>query len=458
MMAVWKVYLSIYSWDISTNIESIEKKETTEMIKHIYSIIAILLSLNTSFGQQVSKSERGTFLLKNATIHTITKGTFVGDVMIDNGKISQVGTIDQAPAGSTTIELTGKHVYPGMIDGGTRLGLGEIEAVSLTNDFNELGDFVPHMQALTAVNPNSVSIPVTRTNGVTTVIANPSGGLFPGTAALINLHGYTPERMYAGFKGVILNFPKSSKRGRWDRRTKDEIKKDKVKAITKLNAIWDKAELYTKIDSGAVANSKTRVDYNPQMNALQPVVKHEVPLMINVNKKGDILSAIEWVKERNVKAIFCGVAEGYLVADELAEANIPVITGPTLSVPGRDYARYDVVYKNPGVMQKAGVKVALKTDENENTRNLPFNAGFAAAYGMGTEEALKAVTIVPAEIFGVADQYGSIEAGKVANLFVTDGDPFETKTTVEYLFIDGYKVPIESRHTLLYDEFLERDK
>ena len=419
----------------------------------LVTIVAVSLQ-----GQIVTKSERGTFLLKNATVHTVTQGTFEGDVLIKDGLIAEVGDIAQAPAGSTTIELSGKHVYPGLIDGGTRVGLAEIDAVSLTNDFNELGDFVPHMQALTAVNPSSVSIPVTRTNGVTTVITSPSGGLFPGTAALINLHGYTPERMYAGFKGVVLNFPASGKRGRWDRRSDEDIKKAEEKALKKLNDIWSKAKLYAQIDSASVATGKQRQDYNPQMQALLPVVRGEATLMINVNKDKDISNAIKWVQKHNLKAIFCGVSEGYKVAEELAEAGIPVVAGPVLSIPSRKYARYDANYKNPGLMQQAGVKVALRTNDNENTRNLPFNAGFAAAYGMGVEEALRAVTIVPAELFGVADSYGSIEKGKVANVFVTDGDPFETKTQVEYLFIDGYKVAIESRHTLLYDEFIQRDK
>jgi imidazolonepropionase-like amidohydrolase len=127
-----------------------------------------------------------------------------------------------------------------------------------------------------------------------------------------------------------------------------------------------------------------------------------------------------------------------------------------LAVPSRAEAAYDISYTNPGIMQKAGIKVAIRSDETENVRNLPFNAGFAAAYGMGVEEALKAVTIVPAEIFGVADKYGSIEVGKMASLFVSDGDPFETKTNILDLFINGWRVPIESRHTLLYNEFLER--
>jgi len=179
--------------------------------------------------------------------------------------------------------------------------------------------------------------------------------------------------------------------------------------------------------------------------------------LVEVNKKEDILAALKWVSENDIDAIFTGVSEGYRVADSLAKYNIPVITGPILNNPSRDSDHYDVGYSNAGKMQKAGVKVAIRTNETENVRNLPYNAGFAAAYGMGWKEAFKAVTIVPAEIFGIADKYGTVERGKVANIFVATGDPFETSTEIKFLFIKGWKVPLESRHTLLYDEFLERD-
>ena len=162
------------------------------------------------------------------------------------------------------------------------------------------------------------------------------------------------------------------------------------------------------------------------------------------------------MKENNVDAVLCGVSEGWRAAKEIAEANVPVITGPVLRNPTRAYDRYDRPYANAGAMQKAGVKVAIRTNEIENVRNLPYHAGFAVTYGMDKKEALKAVTIVPAEIFGVSDMYGSLEKGKVANLFVTDGDPFETKTQVKYVFIDGWNIPLVSRHTQLYEEYLER--
>lgn len=425
----------------------------------IVSTLFLFLSVYTNFAvnaQQVQKAQNGPFLIQNATIHSITNGTFVGDILIQKDRIVDIGVNLNVPTNAILIDATNKHVYPGFIDSGTRLGLSEVGSISLTNDYNELGEFIPHMKALTAVNPNSVSIPVTRVNGVTTVLAAPQGGRFPGTAALIDLFGYTPQQMSAGAEAVLMNFPSTGKRGRWDRRSDEDIKKDSDKAMDKLNSIWDKAILYAKIDSTSKAQNKIRDDYNPMMDALLPIVNGQSKLFIEVNAKSDIEAAIEWIKKHNIKAVFTGVDEGAKVAKELSAAKIDVITGPVLKVPGRSEAKYDHSYTNAAQMQKAGVRVAIRTNESENVRNLPFNAGFAATYGLGVDEALKSITIIPAQIFGVEADYGSIEKGKIANLFISDGDPFEMKTKITHLFIKGWQVPLESRHTLLYDEFLIR--
>lgn len=403
---------------------------------------------------QIPSAETGTFALTNATIQTVTKGTIQnGTLIITDGKISDLGTNVSIPAGAKTIDCSGLTIYPGMIDGGTQVGLVEVSSDPRTRDNNEIGDVIPHIQALTAVNPSSVILPVTRVNGVTTTLTMPSGGLFPGTAALINLHGYTPDQMYAGFKGIVVNFPATGRRGRWDRRSDEDIKKAADKALESLNDVWAKAVQYHKIDSATGGKDQP---YYPEMEALLPSVRGEMKLLINVDAANDIKAALKWIEEKGVDAVLCGAAEGWRVAKEIAEAGVPVITGPVLSNPTRDYDRYDRPYANAGAMQKAGVKVAVRTNDMENTRNLPYHAGFAAAYGMGKEQALKAVTIIPAEIFGVADMYGSLEKGKVANLFVTDGDPFETRTQVKYVFIDGWNIPMVSRHTQLYEEYLER--
>ncbi len=425
------------------------------MRKKLTILSALVFTVLTLTYAQSPKGTKGTFALTGATIETVTRGIIQnGTVIISDGKITAVGANISVPQGATVIDCKGKFIYPGMIDGGSILGLSEVGSDPRTQDYNEVGDVVPQMKALTAVNPNAVAIPVTRISGVTTTLVVPQGGLFPGTASLINLHGYTPDQMYAGFDAVVMNFPTTGRRGFWDRRSDDDIKKAVEKSLGKINEVWEKAIQYHKLDSA----NKGNVTYYPELEAMLPIVRGERTLIIEVNASKDILAAIKWTQDKKInKVILSGVAEGWRVADEIAKSKIPVITGPVMNLPTREYDRYDRAYANAGLMKKAGVTVALQAgDRNMNYRNLPYHAGFAAAYGLGREEALKSVTIVPAQIFGVADKLGSIEIGKSATLFVCDGDPFETKTQVQHVFIEGWQMPMVSRQTELYDEFLNR--
>jgi imidazolonepropionase-like amidohydrolase len=200
-------------------------------------------------------------------------------------------------------------------------------------------------------------------------------------------------------------------------------------------------------------------EYVPSIEALLPVLRGDRFLIVHANHAQTITDALSWAEERGLldRLILTGVLEGWRVADRIAEKEVPVLVGPVLDLPGRPSDRYDKAYANAGLMKAAGVKLAIRTGETENVRNLPYHAGFAAAYGLGRDEALRAVTIDAAEIFGVADLIGSIEVGKLANLFVADGDPFETRTQVRHLFINGFKIPLDNRQRRLYDEFLERD-
>ncbi|WP_090261158.1 amidohydrolase family protein [Roseivirga pacifica] len=405
-----------------------------------------------SFGQeddQVLKARSGKFALTNAKIYTVTNGIIEnGTLLISNGIIEAVGANVNIPADAEVIDCKGKEIYPGMIDSGTRVGLAEIGSIAEANDFREHGTLTPQMQALSAVNPNSVVIPVTRVSGITTVWTMPQGGVLPGTAAAINLFGYTPDQMSAGSKGIVMNFPSSPTGWRARRMNEEQKKKALERAFKTVNDAWDKAELYAELED---------LSSYPEIEALVPVVKGEMSLFIEVNAANDILSALDWVKERGYKkVILTGVSEGWRVAEEIAKSGLPVIAGPVQAIPTRASDRYDVAYANPGVLQKAGVKVAIRTMDAENSRNLPYHAGFAASYGMGREEALKAITINAAEILGVSDQIGSIEVGKKANVFVSTGDPFETASKITDLFIDGYKIPMTSRQIRLYDEFLNR--
>lgn len=425
--------------------------------------LALLLSLGLLFGSDdgIPKARQGTFALVNARIETVTNGVIErGTVVIRQDRIVALGPAVAIPADAEVIDCTGLTVYPGLIDTGSLLGLTEVGSDPRTQDYQELGTLTPHMEALTAVNPNSTLIPVTRVAGVTAVLTEPQGNLFPGVAALVHLHGYTPAQMFAGMRAMILEFPRTGRAGPWDRRTDEEISKAAEKALQQLNDTWAEAVLAARIDSAYQAHPEEgrTPAWVPEMQAMMPVVRGQMPLIVKVNAASDILKALDWVKEKGLhRVIFSGVAEGWRVADKIAAAGIPCLVGPVLATPTRDSDRYDRPYANAGLLRQAGVKVAIRSGEAENTRNLPYHAGFAAAYGLGQAEALRAVTIVPAEILGVAAELGSLEVGKRASLFVADGDPFETRTQVRHLFIDGYQIPLVSRQTQLYEEFLHRE-
>ena len=423
-------------------------------------LLVLLLSLLSVLPHSDKAPDTEVTALTNARIVTVSQGIIEnGTVLIEDGRIAAIGTEVSVPEGAKVIDCSGLSIYPGMIDSGTQLGLIEVSSLAETRDASELGTLSPQMKALTAVNPNGVAIPVTRVNGVTTVLTEPSGGMLPGQAALINLHGYTPGQMFAGFEGVSMQFPSTGRRGRFDQRTDEQVDEATEKALKMLNDTWDSAELHSRIDSTYQARPETgrKPAYVPSMEALRPVVRGEQMLIISVNAARDIVAAIDWVTGRGLNnVIFTGLAEGWRVADKIAEAGIPCLVGPVLSVPTRTSDRFDKAYRNAALMHEAGVKIALRSGETANARNLPYNAGFAVAYGLPYEQALRAVTINPAEIFGVADQLGSLDVGKAATLFVTDGDPFETSTTVHHVYIDGFAVSMESRHTQLYEEFLNR--
>ena len=428
----------------------------------VASLLFIAALVHPVLGQK-APGRQGTFAITDARIVPVTGAVIEsGTLVVRADTIAALGADVQAPSDAEIIDGSGLTVYPGLIDSGTRLGLVEVGSLAETRDFSEIGDLTPQMKALTAVNPNSVNIPVTRVNGITTVVTAPGGGLFPGTAALIDLHGYTPTQMHhGGVEMIVLDFPSTGRRGRFDQRSEEEIEKASKEALEKLNEVWDEATLYARIDSARAAGAGSRLDmdYVPAMEALVPAVRGEMPVVIDASSADDIRAALEWAEARGItdQMILSGASEGWRVASEIADAGVPVLTGPVLAVATRESDRYDKPYANAGLLYDAGVQIALRSGEAENVRNLPYHAGFAAAYGLGKDEALRAITIEPARIFGVDDRLGSLEVGKQANLFVTDGDPFETTTSVFYLFIDGYNIPVESRHTKLYQEFLDRN-
>ncbi|HEY7184432.1 MAG TPA: amidohydrolase family protein [Blastocatellia bacterium] len=428
----------------------------------------MLLIINKLFPNRIvspyqAAQAANVYVIRNAKIVTVTGAVIErGSVLIRDGKIAEVGARITAPANAKAIDATGLSVYPGMIDSGTQLGLIEIGSIQETHDTTELGDFNPHMRAIVAVQPNSELIPVARANGVTTAITHPSGRLVSGQAALINLDGWTWQEMTVKAPAAMwMEYPRAP-RGRGAAFIQQgegavNVAQLRERQLAALRQKLEDAQAYAKAKEARAADKS--LPARPMdfvLDALVPVVKGELPVLMLANSEREIKGAIEIADKYKLKMIISGAADAWKVASTLKEKNIPVIIGPVTELPGAEDDDYDVNYSHASKLYKAGVKFAFQTDDAAYVRNLPYEAGTSAAFGLPKDEALKAVTIYPAQIFGVDKLLGSIEVGKMANLIVTDGDPLEFKTIVKHMFINGKPVDLSSRHTRLYDKFKDR--
>ena len=367
-------------------------------------------------------------------------------VLITGGRIAAVGTNVAIPAGATRIDASGKWITPGLIDGAGQMGLREISAVQNTNESTLRGNEVAAgFDVAEGINPASTLIAVTRVEGVTTTVAVPNGDLIWGQAALIDLDGTTIEAMLAKRSvAMVADLSEGSKGAGGGSRA-------------------GVAQRLRRVFNDALEYSRRRTDYTraqmqelaasaADLEALLPVLRGQMPIIIVANRRSDIETALRIAREYKLRMILAGAAEGWEIADKIAAAGVPVVVQPMDNIPG--YDALGIRYENAGLLAKAGVKVALMETQTENSRNLRQQAGNAVAYGMTWDQALRAVTLSPAEAFGVAGQYGSLETGKVANVVVWTGDPFEFSTGVEHVFIRGKEVSLRSRQT----ELLERYK
>ena len=424
----------------------------------------IICALVGGWNSTAAQTGSDTYAIRNARIVTVTGPVIErGTVVIANGKIAAVGADVSVPPDAKVIDAAGMSVYPGMIDSGTELGLTEIGSVAGSVDTTEIGDNNANIHVDVAIHPDSSHIAVTRVNGITTALTEPRGNLIAGQSALINLDGWVPRDMilktpvamhinWPGGLGRATEFAFEGGRG-----PTNELRKEQERQVDKLKKILLDARAYADAkDARAKDASLPKQDVDLKMEALIPVVRGQMPVIISANAERDIKGAIAFADEMKIKAIISGGVEAYRVADQLKAKNIPVIVGSVLRMPIREDDPYDSAYANAGMLSKAGVKVAFQSSDSAAARDLPYNAGMAAAFGLPKDEALKAVTIYPAEIFGVADRVGSIETGKIANLIITDGDPLEIRTQIKYLFINGRDVPLTSRHTELYEKYKAR--
>ena len=366
-------------------------------------------------------------------------------VLIRDGRIAAVGTNVAVPAGATRIDASGKWVTPGFIDGAGQMGLREISAVQNTNEATLRGnDVAASFNVLEGINPASTLIAVNRMEGITSTVAVPNGSLIWGQAVMIDLDGESIEAMRVKSPAAMVADLSEG--------AKDAGGGSRAGVAQRLRRVLNDAREY----------ATRRADYRraqiqplgasaADLEALQPVLRGELPLVVVANRRSDIETALRIGREYKLKLILAGAAEGWMIPQEIAAAGVPVLVEPMDNIPSFD--ALGIRYENAPLLAKGGVKVALMETQTENTRDLRQQAGNAVASGMPWEQALRAVTLTPAEIFGVADRYGSLDAGKVANVVVWTGDPFDFSTGVEHVLIRGKDIPLRSRQTELLDRY-----
>ncbi len=402
-----------------------------------------------------------TFAIQGGTVHTLTRDPFVGTVVIRDGRILAVGERVDVPAGAEIVDATGRHVYPGMFDAVTTLGLTEVGAVDVTNDSREQGDFNPHLQAATAVHPATEHIPVARANGITHAMAVPQGGAgsIPGQASLLGLDGWTVEemRMDPG-AAMSINFPSLSAGGGRGRRgggggTWTQISERYTEQVARLDEWLDAGRAYGQ---AVAAGSDIRRDL--KLEAMVRVVTGEVPVLLSANGERDIRNAVEWAQGQDLRFVITGATGAWKIADWLAERDVSVILSPTQAMPSGPDESYAEAYAAPGILHAAGVRIAFATFNSADSRTLPYEAAMAVPFGLPVDAALDAVMRNGAEMLGLGGDIGTIEVGKLGNVIVTDGNPLEIQTEVTELFILGRSVSTDNKHKSLYERYRARPR
>ena len=435
----------------------------------ILSILLTLVVSATAVGQdtdridpQLTNTPLPTYVIRNARIVTVSGADIEnGTLVISNGRIAAVGANATAPAGAQEIDGRGLIVYPGMIDLATNMGLAEVPAGAPgTMDTQELGDMNPNIAAIWAVNPHSAHIAVTRVAGVTNALSGPSGGVISGQAAFVNLFGSSPREMaLVPEAALVIQFPRIGGGGFGGFNVTPEALTQRDRRIEELRKIFRDAEAYGRTQDAYRKDPRSvpRPAIDPKLAALVPYARGERPIIFRAERDGEMRAVIRFAEELKLKPIILGASEGWKIASFLKQKDVPVILDSVLNLPLREDDGYDSLFENASKLQAAGVRFAISAgDSGAHVRDLPFNAGMAAAFGLPKAEALKSVTLYPAQIMGVADRLGSIEAGKLANLVITDGDMLEARTNVRHLFIAGRQLPLVSRHTMLNDQFKNR--
>ncbi|MFQ5738258.1 MAG: amidohydrolase family protein [Acidobacteriota bacterium] len=403
-----------------------------------------------------------------ATVHTLEGDAIPSGVVIfDKGKITSVGGKQtRVPSGARRIDGRGKHLWPGVIQMRSVLGLSEINSVAGSVDTAEMGDWNANIDPIVAVQAASTHIPVTRSGGITHAVVAPSGGVVAGSAALIRMDGWTWEELQAVPRhSLVIQWPGSSQNpfafffGR--QQSLEDRQKTARKKEKELEKFFKDAELYGKAKAEAERKGLPWEE-DPQFEAMQPVIRKEKALFVVAGAGWVIRDAVDWALERELRIVIVGGAEAWKVADFLAQRQVPVVLTGVTSPPSRSDEPYQESYSEAAKLAAAGVLVAIAgTDTpggSSNARQLPSFAGLSAAFGLDKESAYKTITLNPARILGLEKVLGSISVGKSASLVLTDGDLLEPGTRIEQVWIDGNQPSMRDKHKDLYDKYRSRPK
>jgi imidazolonepropionase-like amidohydrolase len=410
-------------------------------------------------------------VIKNVHLHPITSDEIPnGEILIENGKIADFGKRVNS-RGARAIDGSGLHLYPGMINAATNIGLSEIGSSRETVDLDEMGEFNPQLAARLAFNPSSAHIEVTRTAGITSVLSLPGTGddhsnlnhdstVFAGQGAVMHLDGWSWEGMTVKPGAVLdmdfpeIEMPSPPATSRPGKKTKgfEDIEKQYKRKLADIDRFMDEARRYER--AKAAANPDFKPD--PKLEAMIPVLAGTRPILVRASRERGMKAAVEFADKQKVKIVIADPAEIGSTGPLLKSHKIPVVLGDTLALPLHDDDPYDSRYTLPNEFYKAGVKICFGTFDVQFARNLPFQAAAAVAFGLPYDQALKAVTINAAEILSVADQIGSLDKGKSADFVLTDGDPFEAKTKIRMEFIAGRRIELETRQARLYEKYMGR--
>lgn len=393
--------------------------------------------------------------LVGATVHPI-QGASMEDatIIFDAGKIVAIGKGIEIPPNAEVILVDGKHVYPGMFESHSQLGLKEFDSIRASIDDSEVGNINPNAQAAVALNPDSSLLPVTRANGVLLALSAPTGGLVSGQAAVIQMDGWTYEDLTLDAQAaMVVNWPGPPGRGR--RGARAAVPAPATDPLAEFKKLIEESRRYLELRT----HQPNEQPVDLRLEAMSKVLSREIPLLAAANALPQIESAVAFAVREKLRLIILGGYDAAECADLLKRHDIPVVITSVHRVPQSRSDAYDASYTLPARLQAAGVRFCISSSgrsESWNTRNLPYHAATAVAFGLEVDQALRSITLSPAEIFGVAHRVGSLEVGKDATLIVTDGNPLEIPTQTELAFIQGRRVDLSNKHTRLRDKYLQK--